>query len=67
MSVVDWLKERASKKETKLRKQNKGGGEESCRELERKFLEQPKQFILNCLHQGHSLHFKTVMKILEKR
>jgi hypothetical protein len=65
-NALDQLKEnrqeRGKIEETKRRERKK-----NYRELERKFLEQLKQFILNHLHQGHLLHFKRVVRILEKR
>jgi hypothetical protein len=55
INALDQLREnkqeRGKIEETKRRERKK-----NCKEVERKFLEQLKQLILNHLHQGHLLH-----------
>jgi hypothetical protein len=68
MSVLDQLKEITSKREAKLRRRKKKRErKENCRKLGRKLLEQPRQFTLNHLHQGHLLYFEKVVRILRKK
>jgi hypothetical protein len=69
MSAFDQLKDRASKREVKLRRQReeKEGKERKLQKVRKEDFRTTGEFTLNHMHQGHLLHFERVVKVLGKK
>ncbi len=69
MNALDWLRERASKKEAELKRQKKEkeGKERKLQRVREEAFRTTGAIYIEHLHQGHLLYFEKVMRFMGKK